>query len=213
MKRTFDLHYEPLAQAPLGFPDLWSTDRQWYWSFARDEVAGKPEIHPVMLRSGVVYRYGSSRKRAEGPNRDWVCVTPEPFDVSEDVIDKCALLDFTISRGHMAVDFGEFNWDESPVQHAGQRRSKALAWNVAAWRADFEVRQQLPAWFGEVGAIMINMHSGRAWLPSTPGAPDIRTYVSRARGAVQCIDRRGDFASSLALLICQELPARAHYLH
>ena len=139
----------------------------------------------LLPRGLKLYRYGSTRQQATSSRQDWVNFSEDCFRTSEEVIQNLCLLDFTGS------DLGEFDPKSSAKLPAtqvapGWKPSGGKTpepWNVAAWRGEFEVTQDVYAWVGLAGPMAFDIHTGKRYRGQGDSAP----HVSRPGGGSQVL--------------------------
>jgi hypothetical protein len=123
-----------------------------------------------------LYRYGTSAEQATTTRLNWLFLTTARFENSQAAIENCALLDFVID------DRKSFPRSQS---------TPPRPWNTATFRAQFRLRQGIPAYVGWAAPITFDVYEGKLFR----GPGDLYAHQYRSGGAVQVLVHRSFFAS------------------
>ena len=118
-------------------------------------------VRAAWLPAGAhVYRYGASVPQVAATKGSWLNVTEDRFDVAEDALQSCSLLDVTLR------DMGE------RYVMSGERRdtdSARESWNTAALRGELVAKERLLVWTGRVAPLAFDRRQGIALTGSHKG--------------------------------------------
>jgi hypothetical protein len=134
---------------------------------------------PGIVPAGtLLYRYGTTRNQAADSHQDWVNLSLDRYETSDEAIQALCLLDVT------AHDLGEPTGTPHPLNPSATPPAGAGgSWNVAAFRACFAVATAVPVWYGDASAMAFDLRLGKRYR----GAGDMTPHMTRPGGGSQVL--------------------------
>jgi hypothetical protein len=117
----------------------------------------------VLPANGTLFRYGSTEEQALGSTGDWVNLSEDRYQTSQEVIERLCLLDMTAPG--------------------------AKEWNTAGWRAMFVAKIAIPVWYGQAGPMAFDVFSGKRYR----GPGDLSANMTRGGGGSQVLVHKSNF--------------------